>query len=91
MASHWKLLDGQKYLHRLTDYGHLDIYINELPRQIHDGKLFCVKTFVLSCKTPYMKLKDGAKIFISKEYSNAAGKLHLSFYQLHATVTTCLT
>jgi hypothetical protein len=47
------------------------------------GKLFCVKTFVLSCKTPYMKLKDGAKIFISKEYSNAAGKLHLSFYQIH--------
>jgi hypothetical protein len=30
-----------------------------------------------------MKLKDGAKIFISKEYSNAAGKLHLSFYQIH--------
>jgi hypothetical protein len=46
-----------------------------------------VKTFVLSCKTPYMKLKDGAKIFISKEYSNAAGKLHLSFYTLHASIT----
>jgi hypothetical protein len=30
-----------------------------------------------------MKLKDGAKVFISKEYSNAAGKLHLSFYQIH--------
>jgi hypothetical protein len=46
---------------------------------------------VLSCKTPYMKLKDGAKIFISKEYSNAAGKLHLSFYTLHDTVTRELT
>ena len=32
MACHWKLLDSQKYLHRLTDFGHLDIYINELPR-----------------------------------------------------------
>ena len=74
-------------MHRLTDHGQLDIYINELPRSIQDGKLFCVKTFVLSCKTPYMKLKDGAKIFISKEYSNAAGKLHLSFYQLHDTVS----
>jgi hypothetical protein len=38
-----------------------------------------------------MKLKDGAKIFISKEYSNAAGKLHLSFYTLHATVSKELT
>ena len=78
-------------MHRLTDHGQLDIYINELPRSIQDGKLFCVKTFVLSCKTPYMKLKDGAKIFISKEYSNAAGKLHLSFYQLHDTVSRHLT
>jgi len=32
IASHWKLLDAQKYMHRLTEYGHLDIYINELPR-----------------------------------------------------------
>lgn len=32
-------------------------------------------------------LKDGAKVFISKEYSNAAGKLHLSFYTLHDTVS----
>jgi len=30
-----------------------------------------------------MKTKDGAKVFISKEYSNAAGKLHLNFYNLH--------
>lgn len=91
MASHWQLLEPTKYMHRLTDYGHLDMYINELPRNIQSGKLFCVKTFVLSCKTPYMKLKDGAKIFISKEYSNAAGKLHLSFYQLHDTVSKQLT
>jgi hypothetical protein len=74
-------------MHRLTNYGHLDIYMNELPRSIHEGKLFCIKTFVLSCKTPYMKLKDGVKVFISKEYSNAAGKLHLSFYSLLNTVT----
>ncbi len=67
----------------MLNYGQLDLYINELPRAAQEGKLFCVKTFVLSCKTPYMKLKDGAKVFISKEYSNAAGKLHLSFYQIH--------
>jgi hypothetical protein len=30
-----------------------------------------------------MKTKDGSKVFISKEYSNAAGKLHLNFYLLH--------
>lgn len=85
------MVNPQKYMHRLTNYGHLDIYMNELPRSIHEGKLFCVKTFVLSCKTPYMKLKDGVKVFISKEYSNAAGKLHLSFYTLHDTVTRELT
>ena len=78
-------------MHRLTDYGNLDIYMNELPRSTQERKLFCVKTFVLSCKTPYMMLKDGAKIFISKEYSNAAGKLHLSFYTLHNTITKLLT
>jgi hypothetical protein len=91
MAKHWLLVDPQKYMHRLTNYGHLDIYMNELPRSIHEGKLFCIKTFVLSCKTPYMKLKDGVKVFISKEYSNAAGKLHLSFYSLLNTVTKELT
>ena len=80
LARHWNLVKAEKFKHRLSDYGSLDVYINELPRSTHCGKLFCVKTFVLSCKTPYMKLKDGAKIFISKEYSHAAGKLHLSFY-----------
>lgn len=80
LATHWNLVRPEKFSHRLGDYGSLDVYINELPRSKHAGKLFCVKTFVLSCKTPYMKLKDGAKIFISKEYSHAAGKLHLSFY-----------
>jgi hypothetical protein len=63
-------------------HGHLDIYINEIPRATNEGKIFNIKTFVLSCKTPYMKTKDDAKVFISKEYSNAAGKLHLSFYTL---------
>jgi hypothetical protein len=39
-----------------------------------------------------MKLRDsGTKVFISKEYSNAAGKLHLSFYTLHALITKELT
>jgi hypothetical protein len=65
------------------NHGHLDIYINEMPRATNEGKIFNIKTFVLSCKTPYMKTKDGTKVYISKEYSNAAGKLHLSFYTLH--------
>jgi hypothetical protein len=91
LALHWGLVKSDRYGHRLVDYGLLDIYINELPRSTNMGKLFCVKTFVLSCKTPYMKLKDGAKIFISKEYSHAAGKLHLSFYQLHATISKQIT
>ena len=62
------------------------MYINEIPRVTNEGKIFNIKSFVLSCKTPYMKTKEGAKVFISKEYSNAAGKLHLSFYTLHDTI-----
>lgn len=54
-----------------------------MPRAINEGKIFNIKTFILSCKTPYMKTKDGSKVYISKEYSNAAGKLHLAFYTLH--------
>ena len=83
MAHHWTMLKKEKYVHRLANHAHLDIYINEIPRSTNEGKIFSVKIFVLSCKTPYMKTKDGAKVFISKEYSNAAGKLHLSFYTLH--------
>ena len=86
ISLYWQLVNSKKYLFRIANYGSLDIYMNELPRQTQEGKLFCVKTFVLSCKTPYMKLKDGAKIFISKEYSNAAGKLHLSFHTLNKTI-----
>ena len=33
LASHWQLLESTKYMHRLTNYGHLDIYIDELPRK----------------------------------------------------------
>ena len=80
LAQHWGMIKKEKYIHRVATHGHLDIYINEIPRATSDGKIFNIKTFVLSCKTPYMKTKDGAKVFISKEYSNAAGKLHLSFY-----------
>lgn len=83
MAHHWGMIKKEKYSYRVANHGHLDIYINEIPRSFNEGKVFSVKTFVLSCKTPYMKTKDGAKVFISKEYSNAAGKLHLSFYTLH--------
>jgi hypothetical protein len=83
MAHHWGMIKKEKYAYRVANHGHLDIYINEIPRSTNESKIFSVKTFVLSCKTPYMKTKDGAKVFISKEYSNAAGKLHLSFYTLH--------
>jgi hypothetical protein len=83
MARHWGMIKKEKYLHRLTTHGQLDIYINEIPRSTNEGRIFSVKTFILSCKTPYMKTKEGSKVFISKEYSNAAGKLHLSFYILH--------
>jgi hypothetical protein len=91
LALNWEMLNGQKYLHRLTNYGDLDILINELPRSIHSGKLFCSKTFVLSCKTPYMNIKDGSKVFINKEYSSSAGKLHLSYYTLFSTISNELT
>lgn len=77
------MINKEKYAHRITNHGPLDIYINEIPRATNEGKIFNIKTFVLSCKTPYMKTKDGAKVFISKEYSNGAGKLHLSFYTIH--------
>lgn len=82
LAQHWEMIKKEKYAFRVATHGHLDIYINEIPRATNEGKIFNIKTFVLSCKTPYMKTKDGAKVFISKEYSNAAGKLHLSFYTL---------
>lgn len=82
LASHWKMINKDKYLYRTMNHGQLDVYINELPRSQTEGKIFSIQTFVLSCKTPYMKTKDGSKVFISKEYSNAAGKLHLHFYLL---------
>jgi hypothetical protein len=91
LAHHWELISTQKYAHRLSDYGILDIYINQLPRSNQEGKLFCGRTFILSCHTPYMELKNSDKIFIGKEYSNAAGKLHLSFYTLHDLVSRALT
>lgn len=77
------MVKREKYMYRVANHGHLDTYINEIPRATNEGKIINIKTFVLSCKTPYMKTKDGAKVFISKEYSNAAGKLHLNFYMLH--------
>lgn len=77
------MIKKEKYSFRVANHGHLDIYINEIPRSTNEGKFFSVKTFSLSCKTPYMKAKDGAKVFISKEYSNAAGKLHLYFNTLY--------
>ena len=83
MAHQWGMIKKEKYSYRVCNHGQLDIYINEIPRSINEGKIFSIKTFVLSCKTPYMKTKEGTKVFISKEYSNAAGKLHLSFYTLH--------
>ena len=86
VAHHWQMVKKDKYLYRIQNHGHLDTYINEIPRATNEGKIINIKTFVLSCKTPYMKTKDGAKVFISKEYSNAAGKLHLNFYTLHDLV-----
>ncbi len=77
------MVKREKYMYRVANHGHLDTYINEIPRATNEGKIMNIKTFVLSCKTPYMKTKDGAKVFISKEYSNAAGKLLLNFYMLH--------
>jgi hypothetical protein len=38
-----------------------------------------------------MALKDGEKVFIKKDYSNAAGKLHLSFHTLNKTIQNELT
>src|SRR5688500_6847840 len=83
LAQHWGMIKKEKYAHRVANHGQLDVYINEIPRATNVTTIFNIKTFVLSCNTPYMKTKDGAKVFISKEYSNAAGKLHLSFYRLH--------
>lgn len=83
LAYQWHMIKKEKYSYRVMNHGHLDIYINEMPRAINEGKIFNIQTFILSCKTPYMKTKDGSKVFISKEYSNAAGKLHLNFYLLH--------
>ena len=86
LAQNWGMIKKEKYVHRVANHGQLDCYINEIPRAITEGKIFNIKTFVLSCKTPYMKTKNDEKVFISKEYSNAAGKLHLSFYQMHDLV-----
>ncbi len=85
------MIKKEKYQYRVMNHGHLDVYINEMPRATNDGKIFNIQTFILSCKTPYMKTKDGSKVFISKEYSNAAGKLHLSFCNLHDLIARELT
>ena len=75
----WGIVKKEKYNHRLGNYGKIDIYINEIPRVNKEGKIFNIKTFIISGKTPYMKTKDGSKVFISKEYSKGASLLHLSF------------
>ena len=80
LATHWSVLAKGEYSYRLEQYGQINSFVDELPRAIGSGKLFSVKTFVLSCRTPYMKTRQERKLFISKEYSNAAGKLHLAFY-----------
>lgn len=87
LAFHWNMINTTKYNHRVTKHGYLNVYIDELVREARKGKVMNIRTFVLSCKTPYMRTKDGSKVFISKEYSNAAGKLHLNFYMLHHLIT----
>ena len=79
LALQWNIVKKEKYNHRLGNYGKIDIYINEIPRVNKEGKIFHIKTFIISGKTPYMKTKDGSKVYISKEYSKAAGLLHLTF------------
>jgi hypothetical protein len=86
IAHQWSLIKKERYKYRVVTHGQLEEYINEIPRVSKEGKIFNIKTFALSCKTPYMQTKEGVKVFISKEYSNAAGKLHLSFYTLHDTI-----
>lgn len=83
LAHHWQLIKKERYAYRIANHGHLDIYVNELPRATNEGKLLNIKTLVLSCKTPYMNPQDGLKVYINKEYSSAAGKLHLIFFELH--------
>ena len=83
LAHHWHLIKKERFAYRIANHGHLDIYVNELPRATNEGKLLNIKTLVLSCKTPYMNPQDGLKVYINKEYSSAAGKLHLIFFELH--------
>jgi len=52
------MIAKDKYAHRLVNHGHLDAYINQIPRAVNEGNIFNIKTFVLSCKTPYMKTKN---------------------------------
>ena len=80
LAVHWGVLKKSEFSYRLEQYGQINQFIDELPRAIGSGKLLSVKTFILSCRTPYMKTRQERKLFINKEYSNAAGKLHLAFY-----------
>ena len=79
VAHQWGIIKKEKYSHRLGNYGKVDVYINDIPRVSKEGKIFNIKTFIVSERTPYMKTKDDTKVFISKEYSKAAGLLHLSF------------
>lgn len=79
-AQSWSIIKREKYVHRITTYGVIDRQVDEIPRAVNSGNIFNLKTFMLSCKTPYMKTKTGTKVFVSKEYSHAAGKLHLVFY-----------
>jgi len=44
------MVKKEKYSHCIANHGHLDVYINEIPRSINEGKIFSIKTFVLSNK-----------------------------------------
>lgn len=54
VAHQWGIIKKDKYNFRLGSYGKIDLYINHIPRVVKEGKIFNIKTFIVSERTPYM-------------------------------------
>jgi hypothetical protein len=64
-------------------YGTIDKTVKEIPRVTSQGSIFDVKSYALSCRSPFTRTNDGAKVFIAKEFSKAAGILQIKFKSVH--------
>ena len=62
------VIKRNEYAHRVRSYPEIEKQVDEIPRAVNPGNIFNIKTFILSCKNPFMKTKTGTKVFVSKDY-----------------------